>query len=180
MIVSNTLSFSLSLLPPRLAPGSKLIHIRPLGSVGSAFLQPPGMQMQMQTQLQCKANLASLLPFAGYFDATRWPLVIRCAWAGFGCTAYFIPPLPPLSPGAPPRVWNVEDKTKVPDRYQAKQGGEPHPKTPSRRPDNPKVGSVPSRQPVAGAVLHTTSLHTCTPAHLRTCASASLCTSHVP
>lgn len=60
-----------------------------------------------------------------------------------------------LSPGAHSRVWNVQVKTKVPDWYQTSRGGNnilhPHP----RRPDNPKVGSVPSRQPVAGAVLHT-------------------------
>lgn len=82
-----------------------------------------------------------------------------------------------LSPGAPSRVWNVQVKTKVPDWYQTSRGGNtilhPHP----RRPDNPKVGSVPSRQPVAGVVLHTILT-----AHLRICTYLQLSppTSHLP
>lgn len=83
--------------------------------------------------------------------------VDRCAW-GRGSHSLSSATCP-LSPGALSRVWNVEVKTKVPDRYQTSRGGwagKQHPKPPiPRRPDNSKVGSVPSRQPVAGVVLHT-------------------------
>lgn len=57
------------------------------------------------------------------------------------------------------RVWNVQVKTKVPDcRYQTGRGGVAiNFQTPiPGEPDNPKAGSVPSRQPAAGVVLHTT------------------------
>lgn len=70
-IVSNTFSFFTSFSPSAPCPRIQSMHIRSLGSVGSAFLHPPGMQMPMhtqtQTQLQCKANLASLLPFCWVF-----------------------------------------------------------------------------------------------------------------
>lgn len=126
----------------------------------------------MQTQMQCRANLASLLSFCWVFlmppGGPRRPERM-----GSGVVQPILCNLP-LSPGAPPRVWNVEVKTKVPDRYQTSRGGTISQTPILRQPDNPKVGSVPSRQPVAGVVLHTI-----LSAHLR-CASARYCTFHVP
>lgn len=86
---------------------------------------------------------------------------------------YLIVPLPSF-PGRPFQGVERASQNKSPRLVSNKQGGKQHP-TPSSqaRPDNPKVGSVPSRQPVAGVVLHTI-----LSAHLR--ASARRCSSHLP
>lgn len=109
------------------------MHIRPLGF--SSWLwnprRPPGMHMHAQTA-NARPNLTSFLTFPGCFDAHQVNPVDRCAW---GRGSYSLSSATfPLSPGAPSRVWNVEVKTKVPDRYQTSRGGgvshSVHPKNP--------------------------------------------------
>lgn len=173
-IVSNILVsfFCLSFAHPRLVPGSsRCISARSL-LLARSSLRPHGMQMhtqtQTQTQTQCKPNHASFLSFAGYFDARQVDPAAAAHELG-----YLIVPLPSF-PGRPFQGVERASQNKSPRLVSNKQGGKQHP-TPShpRRPDNPKVGSVPSRQPVAGVVLHTI-----LSAHLR--ASARRCSSHLP
>lgn len=143
-IVSNILlspffPFLLLFLPFSLSPCASLVpriqsmHIRLLGF--SSWLsnprRPPGMHMHAQTA-NARPNLAPFLTFAGCFDAHQVNPVDRCAW---GRGSYSLSSATcPLSPGAPSRVWNVEVKTKVPDRYQTSRGGgvshSVHPKNP--------------------------------------------------
>lgn len=129
----------------------------------------------MQTQLQCKAQPRFLPSFCWVFlirpGEPRRP--VRMGWGGGG-TAFSL--RPPLSPGARSRVWNVEVKTKVPDRNLKQAGGgnnipEPHPQ--ATRQSQSWIGPVSTacgrRRPTHHSHLHTP------------CASARLfCTSQVP
>lgn len=150
-IVSNILSFlppfffffSFSFLRPCLVP--RIISIA-YPSARFCWLGPSFHHLECKCKCrrrckakarQDKANLASFfLPssfFAGYLHATGWFPSSGGHGMG-GCTALFYPP-PPLSPGAPSRVWNVQVKTKVPDRYQTSRGvnnfQNPHPGDPT-------------------------------------------------
>lgn len=80
----------------------------------------------------------------------------------------------PLSPGAPSRVWNVEVKTKVPDRYQTSRGARQHPKPPS--PGDPTISKLDRSR--LDSPWPASSYTPTRPQHA--CASARLCTSQVP
>lgn len=126
---------------------------------------------------------------AGYppMRTTGWSPVVRRAWVGCldGCTAYLVPHLSfPRTP--PSRVWNVQVKTKVPDRYQTSRGGGRLPKPPSRRTRQSQswIGPVSTacsrRRPTHHTPLSPLSLFCtkctsiCTPTHLHVSARLSL------